>query len=85
MPLVCESVVLGGIDLPADPFVLSGNKAAHWFIGRGQLPIACLQFTAVSDPLETYSETQDKVCVKLAMHLHRESQELNNAYIEEIK
>ncbi len=29
MPLVCESVVLDGIDLPADPFVLSGNKAAH--------------------------------------------------------
>lgn len=85
MPLVCESVVLDGIDLPADPFVLSGNKAAHWFIGRRQLPFACLLFTAVFGPLEIYSEAQDKVCVKLAMHLHCESQEHNNVYIEEIK
>lgn len=85
MPLVCESVVLDGIDLPADYIVLSGNKAAHWFIGSRQLPFACLLFTAVSGPPETYSEAQDKVSVKLAVHLHRESQEHYNVYIEEIK
>lgn len=85
MPLVCESVVLDGIDLPADPFVLSGNKAAHWFIGSWQLPFACLLFTAVSSLPETYSKAQDKVGVKLAMHLHLESQEHKNVYIEEIK
>lgn len=80
-----ELVHLDAIDLPAESFVLSGNKAAHWFIGSRRLPFASASLTAVSAPPETYGGARDKVCVKSPMHLHPKSQEHNNVYIEEIK
>lgn len=33
------------IDLPAEPLLLSGNKAEHWFIGSRQLPFDSSLFT----------------------------------------